>query len=512
MTQEIMQNWLAKRAQLSPERLAIVDGELRWTFQELYEMVQKTAKRLHTAGIQQGDFVALLLTNSFRAPQLIHSVAQASAVTVLLNSRLTAQEIAWQLADSPTKLLIYDEEFAAVAQQAVVLARKLLYEANEAERASQFSLLSYQELSDLPETSVTFPAHVAMSEVHTLLYTSGTTGTPKGVLLTYGNHWWSAVGSALNLGLSASDRWLVCVPLFHMSGLSILLRSLIYGIPAIIHRKFLPSAVNQAILSEGITLVSVVSAMLLRLVDGLGERSYPTSFRCMLVGGGPVPPELLTRCRNQEIPVFQTYGLTETASQLATLAPEYMDQKLGSAGKALFPAEIKIVTENGEAMAGEAGEILVRGPSVTSGYLKDRGSDSFLSGSWLKTGDLGYFDAAGFLYVLDRRSDLIISGGENVYPAEIEAVLVKHAAVLEAGVTAMADLVWGQVPAAFVVLRQGAAVTELELQSFCRSHLAGYKCPKRVYVISQLPRNGANKLVRRRLQELVPVIETGQRG
>ena len=228
------------------------------------------------------------------------------------------------------------------------------------------------------------------------------------------------------------------------------------------------------------------------MLDARGERPYPPWLRCVLLGGGPAPRPLLERCAARGVPVVQTYGLTETASQVATLAPEDALPKLGSAGKPLFPTELRV-----DAPPGEIGEILVRGPTVSPGYVNrpERGA----ADDWLRTGDLGRLDAEGYLYVVDRRDELIISGGENVYPAEVEAALLAHPAVAEAGVTGLADSTWGQVVYAAVVLRPGAGATAEQLRAHCRARLAAYKVPTRLELVATLPRNAAGKLLRRRL-------------
>jgi O-succinylbenzoic acid--CoA ligase len=320
-------------------------------------------------------------------------------------------------------------------------------------------------------------------------------------MLTYGNHLWSATASALNLGLRADDRWLACLPLFHVGGLAILLRSVIYGATAVLHPGFDPARVNAAIDDEAVTLVSVVANMLQRMLDDRGDRPYPASLRCVLLGGGPAPEPLLRRCAEAGVPVVQTYGLTETASQIVTLAPEDALRRLGSAGKPLFGAELRIVGEDGaECAAGKAGEIVVRGPSVTSGYLNrlDETAAAIRDG-WLHTGDLGYLDGDGYLFVLDRRDDLIVSGGENVYPAEIEAVLQSHPDVLEAGVYGVEDERWVRAPVAVAVLREGATPDAESLLAYCRERLAAYKMPQRIEFTDSLPRNAAGKLLRNQL-------------
>jgi o-succinylbenzoate---CoA ligase len=214
---------------------------------------------------------------------------------------------------------------------------------------------------------------------------------------------------------------------------------------------------------------------------------------------------LLEKCKDKQIPVYQTYGMTETSSQIVTLSPEYSFSKLGSAGKTLFPSQLIIINSNGmQAKPGIAGEIVVKGPNVTRGYL-NREDETLkkISEGWLSTGDIGYLDEEGFLYVLDRRSDLIISGGENIYPAEIEGVLASHPDISDAGVIGMKDEVWGEVPAAFVVSKTQSPLTEDEIVHFCLQKLAKYKVPKKIYFIKEIPRNASKKILRRKLRELL---------
>lgn len=484
--------WLEKRASLTPDAVAVENEQNhRITFAELRQRSRSMAAELLNMGVQPEETVACLCDSSLELIALVHSIPYTGAMLMPLNTRLTAPELLYQLQDSQSRVLIYSDSFAHIAVE--------LKQAN-----SMLQILSIHELSNTAAVVDTRLLHdVAADAVYTIMYTSGTTGAPKGVLQSYSNHWSSAIGSMLNLGLTEQDKWLVTVPLFHISGLSILLRSVIYGMPIVLQPKFAPEQANAAIMEQGVTIMSVVSNMLARMLEAMGEARYPQSFRCMLLGGGPAPFALLQACVERGIPVMQTYGMTETCSQFATLSPQYMLSKLGSAGKPLFQSELRIVSSGVELPTGQAGEIVVRGPNVTSGYFNRDANESFIDG-WLHTGDIGYVDQEGFLYVLDRRKDLIISGGENVYPAEIEAVLAGHPAVLEAGVAAIADQAWGQRPVAFVVLRAGEAFAEGELLDYCRARLAKYKLPAAIYAVAELPRNAAGKLLRRELLALLP--------
>jgi O-succinylbenzoic acid--CoA ligase len=496
----MLPDWLHQRASLTPDRLALVVGDLRWSFRELDQQTTQIAQRLTTLDVSAGDRVALLARNGAPFVTLVHALSRLGLVLVPLNTRLSPAELRWQLADVRARLLIYDE---ANAQSALAAAHDFpqlrSLHLDRWTHTLRLAKRTSDSRSGLP-TSDFPPPTSHLDSLHTILYTSGTTGQPKGAMLTYGNHWWNAMGSALNLGLHADDRWLACLPLFHVGGLAILLRGVIYGNAVIVHQAFDPAAVNRAIDEEGVTLISVVSTMLQQMLAERGERSYPPTLRCALLGGGPAPRDLLEECARRGVPVAQTYGLTEAASQVATLAPEDALRKLGSAGKPLFPTALHIERDGVEASAGEVGEIVVRGPTVTPGYAdRPEATAQAVQDGWLRTGDLGYLDDEGYLYVLDRRDDLIISGGENVYPAEVEAVLRSHPGVEEAGVVAVPDARWGQVPAAFVVARAGVEVTEAELKSFCYARLARYKVPAQIRLVPSLPRNASGKVLRRAL-------------
>ena len=482
---EMLPNWLLKRAALSPDRIAVEFEGREITFKQLHEDAEDMACRLGTF-IGKGDRTALLLRNRYESIVIIHALFYLGSEIVMLNSKLTGRELAWQLKDSKAVCLLsetfYDVTLNTIMEETDtrILRKEHLTERTAVEPAAEF---------DLGKTA-------------TVMYTSGTTGKPKGVIQTYGNHWWSAAGSVLNLGLNEKDSWYCAVPLFHISGFSILMRSVIYGMKIILTERFDARDANERILKGDVSLISVVTVMLTRMIREIGESVYPASLRCVLLGGGPAPLPILEACLSRNIPVFQSYGMTETASQIVTLPPEYSLSKLGSAGKPLFPASLKIMDGREEAPAGRIGEIAVKGPNVTPGYLGNpKATAEAIKENWLYTGDMGYVDEEGFLYVRDRRSDLLISGGENVYPAEIESVLSGHPSVEESGAVGKADPKWGQVPAAFIVLKRGAFATEEEIIQWCRQRLASYKVPVQIIFCEELPRNAANKLLRRELKK-----------
>jgi O-succinylbenzoic acid--CoA ligase len=478
--QQTMPNWLMHRAFLTPDRIAIETDEETYTFGQLHESVLRLSRQMRRADVKKGDTVAVMMRNSFDMVKVIHALSYIGATALLLNIRLSREELLWQMEDAEASFLITQEELISHLGRTGV------------------PTMTIEKMEELPERDGEIQEEFLLDEMMTIIYTSGTTGKPKGVMLTYGNHWWSAAGSALNLGLHEDDCWLAVLPFFHVGGLSILMKNVMYGMRVIVQESFHPSRMNEAIQKRGVTMVSVVAKMLMDMLGELGEGNYPKSLRCVLLGGGPAPMPLLEACVAKGIPVYQTYGMTETSSQICTLSADYMLTKVGSAGKPLFPCQLRIANADETG----AGEIVVKGPNVTKGYWKreDATRESIVDG-WLHTGDIGYLDADGFLYVLDRRSDLIISGGENIYPAQIEEVLLSHPSIAEAGVIGKEDKKWGQVPIAFVVKKND--VTEEQIIAFCREKLARYKVPKAVYFVEELPRNASKKLLRRELRKLL---------
>jgi O-succinylbenzoic acid--CoA ligase len=473
----ILPDWLAARAAASPDAEAVAAAEGVLTFGALDAGATAAARRLAAVGVARGTRVALALGSGLPFVVLAHALARLGAVMVPLNTRLAPAEASWQLADSRARLVVCDDAHGSLAAGAA--------------RATGARVLALDELEAAIPAEVALDHGADLAAPQGIIYTSATSGRPKGALLSFGNHWWNAIGSALNLGLHRDDRWLVPLPLYHVGGLAVVWRGAIYGIPVAIHDRFDPDAANHAIDAGGVTIISVVSTMLRRMLDARGDRPYPSALRCVLLGGGPAPVELIERCLAAGVPVAPTYGLTEAASQVATLRPDEVARRPASSGRPLLPVEVRA---DGE-------EILVRGPTVMLGYA-DRPEETAaaLRDGWLRTGDLGRLDDEGYLYVLDRREDLIVSGGENVYPAEVEAVLMQHPAVADAGAIGVPDPEWGQAVMAVVVPRPGAHLDEAAVRAFCADRLARYKVPRRIWAAAALPRGPGGKLLRRELR------------
>jgi O-succinylbenzoic acid--CoA ligase len=437
-------DWLAQRAQSCPGRTALIADGAAVTYAELEAEATWVARRLAAHGVRRGSTAALTMHPRREQVVLAHALMKVGAALLPLSPRLTEAERARVVAEVEPMVDLDDP-----------------------------GLLTQTE-ADLP-----LLGEHDTDDICAYVLSSGSTGTPKPIGLTYGNFLWSAMGGAFNIGVDPADRWLCCLPLSHIAGLSIVVRSAIYGTTAVVHDGFDVDRVASALREEPISVVSLVTTMLKRLLDAGADLSGP---RAILVGGGPVPASMLGEAIGRGATVVQTYGLTETCSQVTTLAPEDALRKLGSAGRPLLSSHVRI----------RDGEILVQGPTVAPGRYDESG--------WLHTGDLGQIDEEGFLYVRDRIDDMIVTGGENVVPSEVEEVLQQHPAVADAAVVGREDPEWQQAVTAVVVLAPGAEVTPDELRHHCAATLAGYKVPKRVELAAALPRTPSGKLMRRALR------------
>ncbi|MBF5043957.1 o-succinylbenzoate--CoA ligase [Aggregicoccus sp. 17bor-14] len=471
-------------AERHPEALALSAGARRWSYAALDADVAQWTALLERRGVGEGDRVAVLAGSHPLVVPLFFALGRLRAVAAPLNARLTASEL------SPLLQRL---------QPRLTLALEALRE----------RLPGAESLEALAEEARALPGSARREALtddaeRVILFTSGTTGVPKGAVLTEGNFRAAARASAANLGARPAPRWLGLLPLFHVGGLTMLTRSAYAGGALLLHERFDAAAVNRAIDEDGASHASFVATTLERVLDARGDRPVPPSFRLALLGGGPVPPPLVARARAVGLLALQTYGLTEACAQAATERP---DEATGqNAGRALPGLALRVVGADGAPLpAGAEGEIEVRGPTVMKGYFRQpEATREALRDGWLRTRDVGVLDSEGRLTVLSRRTDLLVCGGENVYPAEIEAVLAAHPAVREAAVGGVPDPRWGQVPVAAVALREGHAWPGAEaLEAFCRARLAGYKVPRRFLQTGELPRNAMGKVDRVALRALL---------
>jgi len=458
-------------ARAQPERLALRMGEERWSYARLEEAVAEAAVSLFDQRLVSGEHISV----EFGADQglhfaaTVHALHRAELLPVLISQQATeAERIALrQRAHVDFALTATPEPSASSAAARPRIAKPP----------------GFERRLDAPAA---------------ICFTSGTEGAPRAVVLTHGNLLWGALASARNLGVRADDVWLSCLPLHHVGGLSVLTRSAYYGTAVLIHERFDPDSVNHAIDRGGVTLVSLVPPMLERLLDARGERPFPDTLRASLVGGGPAPEPLLRRAADLGLRALPTYGMTETASQATALSPREWPMGLGTVGRPLPFVHVEVRGADGRALGrGEEGEIVVRGPTVAEAYFEDRALDETgFDRRWFRTGDIGAWDEAGRLVVLDRRGDRIVVGGENVSPLEVEQILVQHPAVADACVVPLPAGAWGHEVAAALVLRPGARLTLEDLREHAGRSLASFKLPRRLHIAGALPRNGSGKLLR----------------
>jgi O-succinylbenzoic acid--CoA ligase len=442
----LVEGWLSRAAARRPDVEALSTPTGSCSYAELLDAAARGAAELSARGVRPGERVALALTAGLDFAYALHACMLLGAVAVPVDLRLSAGER------------------EAIAEGCKARVERPLALGEDA-RAREFARARHE----LDATAV-------------VIHTSGTSSAPKPVELTYGNLLWSALGSAVALGLDPDERWLCALPLSHVGGLSILVRSAIYSTTALVHERFEIEPVLRALNEQGVTLVSLVATTLARLLDaGLQD---PPALRCALTGGGPVPAALVERARAAGVPVSMTYGLTESCSQATTAPVAALEAGEHGAGPALFCTRVRCAPD---------GEILLAGPTLAPGALDADG--------WLHTGDLGALDRQGRLSVSGRKADTIISGGENIAPSEVEAVLESHPDVLEAAVIGLPDERWGEAVTAIVVARSGRSLDEEALRAHCAGALAPYKVPKRVVLRERtLPRTRSGKLLRRELR------------
>lgn len=478
-----MENWLTKRANLTPDRFAVRFADESLTFAQLQSRVLAIAGQL-AQHLDDNPRVALITPNELTGYLMILAIQQLNKTVVLLNRRLSSREMAFQLTDAAVTTVVQDNQFTA--------------------ELTGVMQLTFAHVLATPARTITPVADFDLDMVTSIMYTSGTTGNPKGVMQTFGNHFYSAVGSALNIGLQPDDVWLAAVPIFHISGLSIMMRSLIYGMGVVLYDHFDVPQINAELRAGHITRISVVPVMLKALLADLPQGvRYHERFQTMLLGGGPTDLTTLEKATTMGIDIVQSYGMTETASQVIALDANNATRKLGSAGKPLFPVEVRIQKA---VLTDKVGRIQVKSPTLAVGYLNQpvKYAQAFVDG-WFDTGDMGWLDDEGFLYIEGREGDMISSGGENVFPDEIESIYSQLDSIAQISVVGVSDERWGAVPVAFVAFKDATTMSGDELRAYGREYLAHYKVPAKFYATTTFPRTASGKIQRHKLRDQLTI-------
>ncbi|MDV9174160.1 long-chain fatty acid--CoA ligase [Streptomyces sp. W16] len=492
-----------------PEAVVVVQDGRSLTVRQLHERVNQLAAGLAELGVRRGDVVGLLLYNRPEFLELVYATNRLGAVFLPLNYRLSEEEWQYILGHARAKTIVTEPEFVRAVERSAGcltdLAHRVLIGGDE---LPEEPWTGYEELLARHKGERVEPVDVELDDLQRLMYTSGTTSRPKGVRITYGNLEAKNLAHIVHFGLTAADTTLVCGPLYHVGGLDMPALGVLHaGGSVVLQRKFDPHGVLDAIEKHRVTNVWLAPAMVNAVLEVPDREEYDTSSVRFVLGGGEKTPEPVLRRIMTAFPnawFADAYGLTETVSGDTFLDREHALSKLGSVGRPVPYTRVRIVDDTGvEVPAGEPGEITLRGPKVFAGYWRDeKATAAALRDGWFHTGDIGHVDEDGFLYIDDRKKDMIVSGGENIATPEVERVLYEHPAVLEAAVVGLGHPRWGEVPRAFVVFRPGEHAGAEELREFCRARLAKFKVPARFDIVDELPRTPSGKVLKRTLRDI----------
>jgi fatty-acyl-CoA synthase len=488
----------------TPDRPAVSFAGDRISYRELMRRIETMAGWLAARGIGPGDVVALLMKNSAAFVELTFATSHLGAVTLPINYRLAADEVGYILDNAAAKLLFCDDELADAARgfsDIIFLDAAARRDSTHLARGATAANMHPSQPDDL----------------FRLMYTSGTTDHPKGVMHSYGNFYWKSADHVVALGLGAGDRLLIAGPLYHVGAFDLPGMAVLWvGGMIAIERDFGPAYALASMAREKLTGAWLAPVMLRAILTCPQRFDHDVSSLRWVIGGGERTPEPHVRAFTdffRQGRYIDAYGMTETCGGDTLLEAGREIEKIGSVGRALAHVEIEIRDADGRTAAPDvAGEICLRGPKVTRGYWRDpEKTRASFHGDWLRSGDVGHLDPEGFLYLTDRKKDMIISGGENIASSEVERVVCELPEVLEAAVIGVADPTWGERPVAVVVLKPEAALTLDALQRHCRGKLAGFKVPKDLVVRSELPRNPSGKILKRVLREEIAPVMKGSR-
>ncbi|MCG8350560.1 MAG: long-chain fatty acid--CoA ligase [Chloroflexales bacterium] len=500
-------DWLGKRDLLTPERLALVDDStgLRYTYRQLNGRANCLANALRRKlNINKGDRVAILARNRIEYLDALFATGKIGAILVPLNWRLVTRELAYMLNDSGARSLIAGPEYLAVADdlraQTAVETVIALSGAPDQGRAN----CAYDDL--LAQVDAT-PAteEVGLEDFHLILYTSGTTGRPKGAVLPHRVLVWNSLNTNVGWDLHGDDVSIIHTPFFHTGGINVLTIPLFHaGGAMVLMKEWSPTRCLELIARERVSVFFAVPTMFQAMLDAPNfSQTDFSSVRFFISGGAPCPVPMIKAYQEYGIPFRQGYGLTEVSVNCFTLNPEDAIRKAGSVGRPIFHLDARVIdTERRDVAQGEVGELWLRGPTVCAGYWNNPAATAAaITDGWFHTGDLVRVDEDGYYFIVDRQKDMFISGGENVYPAEVEHVIYEHPAVAECAVIGIADATWGEVGRVLVVVRAGMELSEAALLEHCRARLARYKAPKSVVFVDVLPRTPSGKVFKPELRE-----------
>jgi acyl-CoA synthetase (AMP-forming)/AMP-acid ligase II len=498
--------WITRRAFYAGDQIAVIDGDRRLSYSELDRRTDLLASALRALGVRRGDRVATLQHNCAEFLELLFATAKLGAIFVPVNFRLAPPEVTYLLSDSGADVFVWSAGLSELARAALdgdgvrVRARVVIGGERGGDEMDYESLIASVETAGDRQD-------VAGGDVAMLMYTSGTTGRPKGVMLTHDNLFWQATNAlSAYRGLCATDRTVTVAPMFHIGALGAQAIPLLYvGGTVAVLPTFDPEQTLATMAREGATVMFLVPAMwtaLMKVPDF--DRYDLSSLELAITGGAPCPLPVLDYFQDKGVPFQEGFGMTETSPGVTLLDADHVREKSGSIGRPMFHVVTRIVDEHDrEVPVGEVGELVLRGPNVFVGYwgLPEATTEAF-RGGWFHTGDMGRVDGEGFITLVDRKKDMIITGGENVYPIEVEQVLWRHPAVREVAVIGVPHPKWEETPIAVVALEDGAATSEIELIAFTRERLAHFKCPTRVEFVAELPRNATGKILKTTLRTL----------
>jgi fatty-acyl-CoA synthase len=497
--------WVRKWASIRPDKIATISEETTLTYGQLARRVNRLANLIHKKGIKKGDRVAVLLYNSKEYVEIVLALSTTGAILVPLNFRLSGEELEFILKDSESETLVFDEEFMHVVE--AIKANIPIREGNYicVGKAICSWAINYEK-TVMEESPEEFRADRSIDgeDPQIIMYTSGTTGLPKGTILSHRKTFYNVLNADIFYGLTSEDILLVSRALFHSGGLLVEAAPMLYkGGTIILNKNFKPQQILETIEKYRVTVIEAAATIYKFILQQCDLRKYDlSSLRCCFTGGERVPPSLLIEYLNKGITISQCYGQTET-STITWLPLEEAQRKLGSVGIPVFHGNVKIINKEGrEVKPGEVGEIIVSGPILMTAYWRrPQQTEETIKDGWLHTGDLAKLDEEGFIYIVDREKDMFISGGENVYPAEVEKIYLENPNILNVAIVGVPDERWGEVGIVFIVMKKGEELTEEEALKLCEGRIARYKIPRHVAFLTELPMTASQKIRRNKVRE-----------